>query len=150
MIVFRLCKEDEVQQILEKQSFEKVGSLCKSSDKNSHSYNESVKYMHFFANKSDLLYLNTLKGRFICEYNVPEQILSKHFGIGKYVDYVNFSEMNKVEEFAIPSRDIRFDYLQSVNKIVKDIDYEDMFEDSNLKGFVQEVYNSDLGYEKSI
>lgn len=149
MIVFRLCREDEVQQILDKQSFEKVGSLCKSSDKNSHAYNENVKYMHFFAKKSDLLYLNTLKGRFICEYNIPDTVLANHYGLGKYLDYINFSEMNKVEEFAIPSRDIRFDYLESINKITKDIDYEDMFEDSNLKGFVQEVYNRDFNYEKT-
>lgn len=149
MIVFRLCKEDEVQQILDKQSFEKAGSLCQNSDKNSHAYNENVKYMHFFAKKSDLLYLNTLKGRFICEYNIPDTVLANHYGLGKYLDYINFSEMNKVEEFAIPSRDIRFDYLESINKITKDIDYEDMFEDSNLKGFVQEVYNSDLNYEKT-
>ena len=60
MKVFRLCREDEVKQILNSKSFENVGNYCRNSERNSHNYNEDVRYLHFFKNKSDLLYLNTL------------------------------------------------------------------------------------------
>ena len=150
MKVFRLCKEDEIHQILDKKSFENVGNYCSNSEKNSHSYNENKRFLHFFQKKSDLLYLNTLKGRFICVYNIPETVLLNHFGYGKYLDYVQFETLNDVEEFAIPNENIRFDYLQSINKIIKDIDFEDMFENPNLKGYLQEVYNSENNYEKII
>ena len=149
MEVFRLCREDEIQQILDNQSFDKVGNFCRNSEKNSHLYNEEIKYMHFFKKKSDLLYLNTLKGRFICIYNIPRELLSKHFGYGKYLDYIEFSTLNKVEEFAIPSENMRFEYLKSVNKIIKDIDFEDMYETPKLTDFIKETYNSDLNYEKT-
>ena len=48
MKVFRLCREEEIKQILKNQSCEKVGSYCSNSEKNSHNYNEDVKYLHFF------------------------------------------------------------------------------------------------------
>ena len=150
MRVFRLCREEEIQQILDKKSFENVGNYCTSGKKNSHTYDETKKYLHFFKKKSDLLYLNTLKDRFICVYNIPETVLLKHFGYGKYLDYIQFETLNDVEEFAIPCENIQFDYLESINKIIKDIDFEDMFENPKLKGYLKEVYNSENNYEKII
>ncbi|MBE5757341.1 MAG: hypothetical protein E7345_00205 [Clostridiales bacterium] len=141
MIVYRLCREDEIQKILRNLSFEGVGYYCRNNEKNSHTYNEDIKYMHFFKNKTDLLYLNTLMGRFICVYDIPEELLLKHFGYGKYYDYIRFATLKDVEEFAIPSDNIRFNYLQSINKIIKDIDYEEMYEKFDLREFLQEIYN---------
>lgn len=141
MKVFRLCRENEVKQILDTKSFEYIGNYCRNSEKNSHIYNENIKYLHFFKNKSDLLYLNTLTNRFICVYNIPKEILSMYSGYGKYRDYIRFITLNKVEEFAVPSSIIKFDYLSSISKIVKDIDFEDMCENPNLSGFIQQIYN---------
>ena len=71
-------------------------------------------------------------------------ILSVH-GYGNYRDYVRFTTLIKVEEFAIPSKLIKFDYLKSVYKIIKNIDFEDFFEDENLTDFIKEVYSNQLG-----
>lgn len=150
MKVFRLCREDEVKQILNSKSFENVGNYCRNSERNSHKYNEDVRYLHFFKNKSDLLYLNTLANRFICVYDIPKELLSSYYGHGKYRDYIRFVTLNKVEEFAIPAASIRFDYLNSIIKIIKDIDFEDMYENPNLSGLTQEIYIQDKNIEKYI
>ena len=150
MKVFRLCREDEVKQILNSKSFENVGNYCRNSERNSHNYNEDVRYLHFFKNKSDLLYLNTLANRFICVYDIPKEFLSSYYGHGKYRDYIRFVTLNKVEEFAIPAASIRFDYLNLIVKIIKDIDFEDMYENPNLSGLTQEIYIQDKNIEKYI
>ena len=150
MKVFRLCREDEVKQILNSKSFENVGNYCRNSERNSHKYNEDVRYLHFFKNKFDLLYLNTLANRFICVYDIPKELLSSYYGHGKYRDYIRFVTLNKVEEFAIPADSIRFDYLNSIIKIIKDIDFEDMYENPNLLGLTQEIYIQDKNIEKYI
>lgn len=150
MKVFRLCREEEVKQILNSKSFENVGNYCRNSERNSHNYNEDVRYLHFFKNKSDLLYLNTLANRFICVYDIPKELLSSYYGHGKYRDYIRFVTLNKVEEFAIPAASIRFDYLNSIIKIIKDIDFEDMYENPNLSGLTQEIYIQDKNIEKYI
>lgn len=150
MKVFRLCREEEIKQILNNQSCENVGSYCSNSEKNSHNYNEDVKYLHFFKKKSDLLYLNTFVGRYICIYDIPDEMLSKFYGYGNYRDYIRFVTLNKVEEFAVPSKLIKFDYLKSVSVITQNIDFEDFFEDDNLTGFIKEVYSNQLSRNQII
>ena len=147
MIVYRLCREDEIQQILNSQSFSEVGNFCRNnSERNTHHYDENIKYLHFFKTKTDLLYLNTLKGRYICVYDIPEELLLKHYGLGKYRDYVRFAHLNQVEEFAIPTNLIKFDYLQSIDRIIKDIDVEDFYEET--QGHLEEVYCKALDIDK--
>jgi len=149
MKLYRLCRRAEVQQILDNQSFDNVGNYCCNSERNSHKYNESIRYLHFFKNKSDLLYLNTLVGRFICIYDIPEHLLSEYGGYGKYRDYFKFVKLINVEEFAIPSQYIKFDFLENVFEIIRDIDIEDMYEDASLIGLISEIYNHKLN-ENSI
>ena len=141
MKIYRLCRENEVKEILTNKSFENIGNYCKNSDKNTHLYDENTKYIHFFKHENDLLYLNTLENRFICVYDIPEVVLYKYYGEGSYLDYINFRKLNKVEEFALPSEILRFDYLQSINKIIKDIDVDDLCENSNFKNMLEEVYS---------
>lgn len=140
MKVFRLCRGDEVDCVLVEKTFANVGNYCCDSDRNSHNYKDGVKYMHFFKKQSDLLYLNTFKGRFICVYDIPEDLLLKHYGQGKYMDYISFSSLRDVEEYAIPSENMSFNYLQSIDKIIEDIDVEDMYDGSILTGLIEEVY----------
>ena len=121
--------------------FENIGNYCRSSERNSHRYNEDIKYLHFFKKQEDLLYLNTLTNRFICVYDIPDELLSRYHGYGKYRDYIRFVTLNEVEEFAIPSKFVKFDYLLTISKIIRDIEVEDMLENSNLDGITQKVYN---------
>ncbi len=142
MKVYRLCRRDEVEEILDNYSFDNVGNYCRNSEKNSHIYDESIKYLHFFKQKTDLLYLNTLVGRFICVYDIPENLLSKYCGYGKYRDYIKFSKLVDVEEIAIPSQYIKFDFLENIFEITRNIEFEDLYEDSSLAGLVSEIYNN--------
>ena len=144
MKVFRLCREDEVRQIMNTNSFENVGSYYSNNGCNIHTYLPDKKYLHFFTKKSDLLYLRSMKGRYICEYEIPQWLCDTHTGIGKYWDYVDFCELIEVKELAIPTDCIKMNYLKSINKIVKDIDYEDIIENPNLTEFTQEIYAKEV------
>ena len=150
MKAYRLCREDEVRQILRDNSFKNIGGYYSNYGCNIHLYQSDKKYLHFFMKKSDLLYLRSMKGRYICEYEIPKRICDKHNGIGKYWDYVDFCELVEVKELAIPTDFIKIDYLRSINKIIKDIDYEDMIEDPDLTEFTQKIYIQDKNIEKSI
>jgi len=150
MKAYRLCREDEVRQILRDNSFENIGGYYSNYGCNIHTYLPDKKYLHFFMKKSDLLYLRSMKGRYICEYEIPKRICDKHNGIGKYWDYVDFSELVEVKELAIPTDFIKIDYLRSINKIIKDIDYEDMIEDPDLTEFTQKIYIQNKNIEKTI
>lgn len=141
MKVYRLCRKLEVEQILNNESFNEVGNFCRNSERNSHNYDESIKYLHFFKQKTDLLYLNTLSGRFICTYDIPEELLSKHYGVGSYRDYIRFVYLNQVEEYAIPSRLLNFDYIQTIDEIVHDMDVEDFYKEDSTKKCVKRIYS---------
>jgi len=148
--VFRLCRKDEALEILNSQSLNNVGSYCGNSERNTHDYDESIKYLHFFKNKSDLLYLNTLKERYICTYSIPEFVLRNYFGHGWYRSYINFATLNNVEEYAIPSTKVKFEYLQSIDEITEDIDVDEMIEDESLVEYTQRIFESgDFENEKS-
>ena len=47
MKVFRLCRKDEVLQILTQRSLENLGKYGVNNKKNTHTYNEKIKYLHF-------------------------------------------------------------------------------------------------------
>lgn len=150
MKVFRLCRKDEALQILTQRSLENLGKYGVNNKNNTHTYNEKIKYLHFFKNQFDLFFLNTLKNRFICVYDIPEALLNQHYGYGKYIDYINFKTLCKAEEYAIPSNLVKFEYLQSIFKITKDIDYEDIQEDSSLTESIQIIYNQIINTEKTM
>lgn len=139
MEVFRLCQQDEIKKILIQKSFVGVGQTYQNNyELNSHDYRANVKYLHFFKNKIDLLYLNTAAGRFICTYDIPEELLKQSAGQGKYKDYIAFKTLCYVDEYAIPVNNLKFEHLQSVNKIIKDFDFEDIHE--NPREYFQTIY----------
>jgi hypothetical protein len=127
MKVFRLCSENEVISILQNRSFNGVGNYCSNTNNNNHTYQPNKKYLHFFKSKLSLLHLKTLQGRYICEYNIPQSVCDAFIGIGKYWDYVNFSELIEVKEFAIPTDCMQFNYLTSISKIINNITNIDFF-----------------------
>ena len=150
MKVFRLCRENEIQQILDKQSFKDIGRYYSNFGCNEHKYENNKKYLHFFKTKSDLLYLRFLKGKYICEYDIPQNICEKYIGVGRYCDYVNFAELVWIKEIAIPSDLLKFEYLQNVGRIVKNIDFDLMQKNPNLNGYIQKIYGSEMNTEKNM
>ena len=127
MKVFRLCDNYEIETLANFKNPKLLGKTCKiDHKKNTHLYKESVKYMHFFPDEFALLYLSPDKGKHVCVYDIPDEILEKHKGTGNYADFINFEKIHKVTEYAIPSDQIKLDYLKQIYLITEDIDFDFM------------------------
>lgn len=127
MIVYRVCSKMEISRIVTDKGFCGVGNYYDVNLKlNTFKYDDSVKYLHFYDRYEDILHSSVSKGRFICEYDIPEETLIKYSGIGFYLDYINFRYLVDVKEYAIPTFELVFEYLLSYNVIEEELDYEDM------------------------
>lgn len=148
MLVYRICKKDEIENILRNRGFYNVGkNFHIDKKKNTHPYENDKKYLHFFKNKDSIFYLNTDVNYFICTYDIPNHLLAKNVGIGFYLDRTNFDKLEEVEEFAIESKQIKFDYLLKIEAILDNIDFEDyIFEDIAYKVETIYSYNAFLEY----
>ena len=66
------------------------------------------------------------KNNYICTYDIPEDILTNSFGIGKYLNPSSESDnCSCVSEYAIESNKIKKEYLIRVELIINDIDFTD-------------------------
>ncbi|MBE7075260.1 MAG: hypothetical protein E7376_04710 [Clostridiales bacterium] len=66
-----------------------LGTECsKSKLANNHKYKKGVKYLHFFKNKGDVYRIRQYQTKpvpyYICTFNIPNKILEKCKGRGKY------------------------------------------------------------------
>lgn len=141
MIVYRICKKEELQKVIEDNNFTNTGYNFSVSDLNTHNYNKNSKYLHFFLNKESIFYLRTLKDRYICVYDIPEDILNRYKGIGYYWDYINYRTLNKVTEYAIENKVIDLKFLKQVSYIKRDIDFEEYLDDYEMRNFIEIIYN---------
>ena len=142
MVVYRLCNELELQKILNTTSFDDIGSLCSDNLKmNNHKYQSNQKYLHLFKDFNSLFYLYLKPGLYICTYDIPDEILEKYAGIGKYLDIVFMRKLEDIVEYAIPNSEILFDYLKRIDKVSKYIDYEEYLDD-NYKNNLETVYDT--------
>ena len=124
MQVYRLCKKDELYIILKK-NFYWIGKKYSDNDKiNNFHYLPEVKYVHFFEKKENILYLNGKKGYYICTYNIPEEILLDHKGVGYYLDFINFRKVEKIDEYALPNYFLNYEYIEKIELLKGDMDYE--------------------------
>ena len=97
MRVYRLCNRDEAEYILKNRNFEKVGHKCKSDvSKNNHHYGQDINYMHFFEKETSLLYLYPSKGKMICVYDIPDEILSSSIILRADVLSILYSTVDNV------------------------------------------------------
>jgi len=144
MLLYRLSKECEVNKILSYRDFDGIGrEYLREEDFlfcNNHDYKENEKYLHFFKEKSNLLYLWMDVGEMICTYDIPKEIVDTHTGEGYYTDYFTFTEREVIEECAIPSYLIDFDDLVSVDEITYTIDVDDYLLDPSMKKYTKEYY----------
>ena len=141
MNVYRLCRNDEIDKILTNRNFKNVGQ-CFQTDakKNNFKYADGVRYLHFFKDASSLLYLNTCQGRFVCDYDIPDDILAERAAVGQYRDLINLNGLVPVPEYVVETDVMKFEYLKRVDKIIADIDYEDYFYTPTLKNFKENIY----------
>lgn len=149
MIVYRLCKEEEIREIISTKSFKKIGKKCQNNPNvNTHKYIEGHNYLHFFKDYSCIYYLNISKGNYICTYDIPDEILRKNIGIGYYLDRFFMRNLDSVEEYAIESTLINYSFLKQVAKINGYIDFEDYLEGSHDK-YIETIYDkSEKIYKK--
>lgn len=142
MLVYRICKKDEIDNILNNKSFVNVGNNYNYSCINNHNYNENKKYLHFFLNLDSILYLRTLKDRYLCIYDIDDNILNKNEGLGYYLNYISYSTLDEVIEFRLENKEINFDYLKQVYYINKYIDYEEFLDNFDISKFSDIIYNT--------
>ena len=142
MIVYRVCKKDEIDNILNNKLFINVGNNFNYSCINNHSYNKDTKYLHFFLNLDSILYLRTLKDRYLCIYDIDDNILNKNEGLGYYLNYISYSTLDEVIEFRLENKEINFDYLKQVYYINKYIDYEEFLDNFDISKFSDIIYNT--------
>ncbi len=126
MLVYRICDKEEVKKIINGISFDDIGNcFTVNSDLNTHQYKSDIRYLHFFKNYDSVFYLNVTNGYYICTYNIPEEILDLYSGIGLYRDRLFFKSLEEVPEYAVPSNEIKSNYLERIDKVTDYIDFED-------------------------
>ena len=155
MLVYRLCKVGEVEKLLNNKDVNEIaipGSnlIKKQQEKNinSHCYNFQLSYLHFFKKLESIFYFYTAD-KYICTYDIPDEILEKYEGEGFYLDYINFEKTQKTVEYAIPSNELDFSYLVKIDKINEVIDYEDYIFDPSLKDEIETIYLKEKGRSRS-
>lgn len=142
MLVYRICKKDEIDMIFNDRNFKNVGKVCKINDNiNTHVYKNNKKYIHFFKNKDSIFYLNTTKEMYVCTYDIPIYLLETHYGVGFYLDKFNFRNLEKVSEYAIENESISFNYLLRIEKILEYIDIDDYMHD-DISSKIETIYLS--------
>ena len=133
MLVYRICKEPEMESLLNTKSFTNVGKNFKINSKmNNHNYKEEKKYLHFFKFKNDIFYLNLAKNYFLCTYDIPDDILKEKHGIGLYLDLFKFNNLIEVEEYAIETDLLKIEYLVKVERFLSVIDLFDYMEEQTF------------------
>lgn len=142
MLVYRVCSEEEVKYILNNHKIKGVGLLKSYTGANTHNLEDNKRYIYFFIRKKDILYMDPLKGQYVCTYDIPDDILSKCRGIGYYQVYQNEERrLIEVEELAVKSELIDFLYLKKVVLLFKSLDNTDFILDSVNPNLISTVYS---------
>lgn len=118
MKAYRYLREEELNSILAG-DVENIGreyDAKKFSKVNSHKYKQGVKYLHFFRNRKGIKHIQDLhktdfSDYYICEFEIPMLVMMRYLGYGIYETggYKYYNE--KFAEFAIPSSEIKPEYL---------------------------------------
>jgi len=143
MKVYRLCRKEEVEKVLKDRKFNNITHRSLSDSKqNTHRYTDNQEYMHFFEQEISLLYLNSTKGKVVCIYDIPEDILEESKGKGFYLDFINLENIQEVTEYAIESDKVRFEYLEQMYIINEDMDFDYIPGTDELHDRMTMIYDS--------
>lgn len=144
MLVYRICKKEEIEKLFKNHNIEDIGNCFSLTEVNNHHYEPNQKYLHFFKDKDSILHF-LLKEKYLCIYDIPEDILKQYEGIGYYLDYFKFAIKIEVDEYAIRSNKLNFDYLEKIYYIKEEIDLDDYLDDSELTNFLDCIYEKESG-----
>lgn len=123
MIVYRICDEREKELLLNNGEFI-IGNNWNINASSTHNYNSEVKYIHFFNEIESVLLFNSVKGYYICEYDIDDDIVNKYTGVGNYYD--DNGDMVSAMECAIPNSELSFSNLESIREIKDTLYYIDL------------------------
>ena len=148
MKIYRLCKEKELKKIFFSNSFKNTGNyFIKKNLINTHEYKSSVKYLHFFKDINDVLFINPEEGMYIYEMDLDSAFLKQYFGYGFYRDLLLYDRCSYIEEYAIDERFLNIDDVCSVHKVVKEITKRDYIE-RNIEFCIENVDYKNKKYAK--
>ena len=145
MLVYRICRQEEFDQIIGDVDFSNIGrkfTLDDTISLNSHDYEEDGNYLHFFKELSSIIFLADLKDHYLCYYELPEDLLEKHKGIGYYAEPSLWMNTSKLEEYAVPSRLLMREFIVGIDKIKYGIDIDDYLEDEKEDDEDTDLYTS--------
>lgn len=142
MIVYRVCKKDEFDCIINGTCLDDLGSYYNfdTSKLNTHRYVENEYYLHFFKDVGSIIFLGELKDNYLCYYDIPDDMLDLYKGLGFYnqpgVIYRKFN----LDEYAIPSRLLSTEYIIGIDRIKIELEWEDYIDDPSLQDYVEVQY----------
>lgn len=128
MLVYRMGNALEKDIIFSGKRFDVVGNTFNNGFLNTHKYDEK-NYMHFFKNKEDLIRFGILPGYYVFTYDIPEELLAGNYGVGYYDNPDGFCFKYAIEEYALHSEDVLFEYLTCVEYISDDLFFVSSFEE---------------------
>lgn len=143
MLVYRICRLEEFEQIIGDDNFSNIGRTFTLDDTvslNSHEYEEVGNYLHFFKELSSIIFLADLKDHYLCYYELPEDLLEQYKGTGYYSDPIYWMNTNKLEEYAIPSRLLKREFIIGIDRIKYGIDIDDYIDDPSFHNYIEMVY----------
>ena len=142
MKLYRLCNFMEYEYMMRNSRL--LGNTFLINSKvNSHCYKLKTRYLHFFSEAINLLYLNTYSGNYVCMYDIDDELLIGCFGVGKYFDLFDFKKIVQVGEYAVPVKKLEFDNLKEIYLIQRSIFAEDYLYNSDLFSYMEKVYDSE-------
>jgi len=159
MKVYRYASHQEILQALYN-GYEFIGMTKPVSNYkvSSHFYKPGIKYIHFFKKIEHTKYIeemykkqNSLNG-FLCEYDIPKQMLLPGIGIGRYTDDKR-NKTVKLLQFAVPSYKMDLCFLSAIKKSSESEDYLFKFRSNEdikkaIKYFHDNYYNENI-YEET-
>lgn len=146
MIVYRVCTQEEYESLVNGIAVSELGAYFDfdTSLLNDHKYNNDEKYLHFFGEMGNIVFLGTLKDHYLCYYDIPNDLLDNNKGIGYYNEPGVIVKRFNIEEYAIPSNLIKFEYLVGIAKIEQEIELDDYLDDPSLGSFLEHKCLKDL------
>ena len=81
--------------------------------------------MHFYATYGSIFYYNSQDRRYICTYDIPDDVLEQSKGTGYYLDLEFFEHLQEVTEYAVEIDLLDFSYLKKVEEMSELLLFED-------------------------
>lgn len=154
MLVYRYLSKRELD-AFEQGDIDSVGAeyFNKKQDfNNTHKYREGVKYLHFFKNVKDIKHIREVrddnKEHFLCQFDMPFLTLLMHSGTGYYSSSGYDIDYETVKEYAVPTDDVKAEYLKGYIS-TKDMSKEEMNGEISLDRLTMPEIPHDLGEDFS-